>query len=131
MKLSEKQINRQTVNNTRLFFDNLLIIALPDARHFDGDPQPRWEIRLKIGDRHCMLKYAHLASNITLFCLYFYQYHHDINTDMIPLAPPSQKGMGEAFLVPQGAAPAPPLQEGMGEASLAPQGVGNLSYRLS
>ncbi len=38
---------------------------------------------------------------------------------MIPLAPPSQEGMGEAFLAPQGAAPAPPLQEGMGEASLA------------
>jgi hypothetical protein len=31
-----------------------------------------------------------------------------------------QEGMGEAFLAPQGAAPAPPLQEGMGEASLAP-----------
>jgi hypothetical protein len=30
------------------FFDNL-IIALPDARHFDGNPQPRWEIRLKMG----------------------------------------------------------------------------------
>ena len=42
---------------------------------------------------------------------------------MIPLAPPSQEGMGEAFLAPQGAAPAPPLQEGMGEASLAPQGA--------
>ena len=40
---------------------------------------------------------------------------------MIPLAPPSQEGMGEAFLAPQeGAALAPPLQEGMGEASLAP-----------
>jgi len=39
---------------------------------------------------------------------------------MIPLAPPLQEGMGEAFLAPQGAAPAPPLQEGMGEASLAP-----------
>jgi hypothetical protein len=25
-----------------------LIIALPDARHFDGDHQPRWEIRLKM-----------------------------------------------------------------------------------
>jgi len=36
---------------------------------------------------------------------------------MIPLAPPSQEGMGEAFLAPQGAALAPPLQEGMGEAS--------------
>ena len=42
---------------------------------------------------------------------------------MIPLAPPSQEGMGEASLAPQGAAPAPPLQEGMGEASLAPQGA--------
>ena len=41
--------------------------------------------------------------------------------NMIPLAPPSQEGMGEAFLAPQeGAALAPPLQEGMGEASLAP-----------
>ncbi len=39
---------------------------------------------------------------------------------MIPLAPPLQEGMGEAFLAPQGAAPAPPLQEGMGEASLVP-----------
>ena len=39
---------------------------------------------------------------------------------MIPLAPPSQEVMGEAFLAPQGAALAFPLQEGMGEASLAP-----------
>ena len=39
---------------------------------------------------------------------------------MIPLAPPSQEGMWETFLAPQGAAPAPPLQEVMGEASLAP-----------
>jgi len=43
-----------------------------------------------------------------------------IDKNMIPLAPPSQEGMGETFLAPQGAAPAPPLQEGMGEASLAP-----------
>ena len=42
---------------------------------------------------------------------------------MIPLAPPSQEGMGEASLAPQGAVPAPPLQEGMGEASMAPQGA--------
>ena len=42
---------------------------------------------------------------------------------MIPLAPPSQERMGEAFLAPQGAAPAPPLQEGMGEAFLVPQGA--------
>jgi len=46
-----------------------------------------------------------------------------INKNMIPLAPPSQEGMGEAFLAPQGAPPAPPLHEGMGEASLAPQGA--------
>jgi len=43
-----------------------------------------------------------------------------INKNMILLAPPLQEGMGEAFLAPQGAAPAPPLQEGIGEASLAP-----------
>ncbi len=125
------------MKNTRLFFYNL-IIALPDARHFDGDPQPRSEIRLKIGDRHRMLNLfqhavmiaffcffcrACLASKITRFCSYIYQYRHDINKDMIPLAPPAQEGMGEAFLAPQGAAPAPPLQEGMGEASLAPQGA--------
>ena len=137
MKLSEEQKNRQTVNITRLFFDNL-IIALLDARHFDGDPQPCWEIRLKIGDRHRMLNLfqhavtiiffcffcsARLASKITRFCSYFYQYRHDINKNMIPLAPPSQEGMGEAFLAPQGAAPAPPLQEGMWEATLAPQGA--------
>ena len=42
---------------------------------------------------------------------------------MIPLAPPLQEGMGEAFLVPQCAVPAPLLQEGMGGASLAPQGA--------
>jgi len=42
---------------------------------------------------------------------------------MISLAPPSQEGMGEAFLAPQGTVPAPPLQEGMGEASLVPQGA--------
>ena len=42
---------------------------------------------------------------------------------MIPLAPPSQEGMGEAFLAPHGALPAPPLHEGMGEASLVPQGA--------
>jgi hypothetical protein len=115
-----------------------LIIALPDARHFDGDPQPHWEIRLKIGDHYrmlhifqhavmitffCFLCSARLASKITRFCSYFYQYRHNINTNMILLAPPSQEGMGEAFMAPQGAAPAPPLQEGMGEASLAPQGT--------
>jgi hypothetical protein len=115
-----------------------LIIALPEAHHFDGDPQPRWEIRLKIGDRHRMLNLfqhavtisffcffcsARLASKITRFCSSFYQYRHDINKNMISLAPPSQEGMREAFLAPQGAAPAPPLQEGMGEASLAPQGA--------
>ena len=113
-----------------------MIIALPDARHFDGDPQPRWEIRLRIGDCHRMLNLfqhavriafffcsARLASKITRFCSYFYQYRHDINKNMVPLAPPSQEGMGEAFMAPQGAAPAPPLQEGMGEASLAPQGA--------
>jgi len=109
-----------------------------DARHFDGDPQPRWEIRLKIGNHHRMLNlFQHavtiaffcfffstrLASKVTCFCLYFYQYRHDINTNMIPLAPPSQEGMGEAFLAPHCTAPAPPLQEGMGEASLAPQGA--------
>jgi hypothetical protein len=71
----------------------------------------------------CFFCIAHLASKITRFCSYFYQYRHDINKNMIPLAPPSQEGMGEAFLAPQGAAPAPPLQEGMGEASLAPQGA--------
>jgi len=63
------------------FFDNL-VIALPDTHHFDGDPQPRWEIRLKIGDRHRMLNLfqhavtiaffifcsARLASKITRFC---------------------------------------------------------------
>ena len=32
---------------------------------------------------------------------------------MIPLAPPSQEGMGESFLAPQGAAPSPPLQARM------------------
>jgi hypothetical protein len=96
-----------------------LIIALPDACHFDGNPQTRWEIRLKIGDRHHMLNLfqhavtiaflfffcsARLASKILRFCSYFYKNHHDINKNMIPLAPPSQEGMGEAFLVPQGAA---------------------------
>jgi hypothetical protein len=117
-----------------------LIIALPDARHFDGDPQPRWEIRFKIGNRHRMLNLfqlqhavtiaffcffcsARLASKITRFCSYFNQYRHDINNNMIPLAPPSQEGMGEAFLALQGAPPAPSSHEGMGEASLAPQGA--------
>jgi hypothetical protein len=71
----------------------------------------------------CFFCSARLASKITCFCSYFYQYRHDINKNMIPLAPPSQEGMGEAFLAPQGAPPAPPLHEGMGEASLAPQGA--------
>ena len=110
------------MNNTRIFFDSL-IIALPDARHFDGDTQPRWEIRLKIGDRHLMFNLFQHAVTIAFylffcsarlasFCLYFYQFCHNINTNMIPLAPPSQEGIGEACLAPQGAAPAPPLQGG-------------------
>jgi hypothetical protein len=44
-----------------------LIIALPDARHFDGDPQPRREIRLKIGDRHRMLNLFQHAVTIAFF----------------------------------------------------------------
>jgi len=71
----------------------------------------------------CLFCSARLASNITRFCSYFYQYRHDINKNMIPLAPLSQEGMGEAFLAPQGAAPAPPSQKGMADASLAPQGA--------
>ena len=71
----------------------------------------------------CFFCSARLASKITCFCSYFYQYRHDINKNMIPLAPPSQEGMGEAFLAPQGAPPVPPSYEGMGEASLAPQGA--------
>jgi hypothetical protein len=55
------------VNNTRL--DNL-IIALPDACHFDGDPQTRWEIRLKIGDRHRMLNLFQHAATIAFFCFF-------------------------------------------------------------
>jgi hypothetical protein len=100
-----------------------LIIALPDARHFDVDTQLRWEIRLKSGNRHLMLNLLQHAVTIAFFlffcsarlasfCLYFYQYRHDINTNMILLAPPSQEGMGEACLACQGAAPAPPLQGG-------------------
>jgi hypothetical protein len=57
------------VNNKTLFFDNL-IIALPDARHFDGDPQPRWEIRLKIGDRHHMLNLFQHAVTISFFVFF-------------------------------------------------------------
>jgi hypothetical protein len=45
-------------------------IALPDARHFDGDPQPRWEIRLKIGDRHRMLNLFQHAVTIAFFCFF-------------------------------------------------------------
>ena len=111
-----------------------MIIALPDARHFDGDTQPRWEIRLKIGDRHLMFNLFQHAVTIAFylffcsarlasFCLYFYQFCHNINTNMIPLAPPSQEGIGEACLAPQGAAPAPPLQGGVTKAFLAPQGA--------
>jgi hypothetical protein len=57
------------MNNTRLFFDNL-IITLPDARHFDGDPQPRWEIRLKIGDHHRMLNLFQHAVMIAFFVFF-------------------------------------------------------------
>jgi hypothetical protein len=71
----------------------------------------------------CFFCSARLASKITRFCSYFYQCRHDINKNMILLAPPSQEGMGEASLAPQGAAPAPPLQGGVGKASLAPQGT--------
>jgi hypothetical protein len=53
----------------------------------------------------CFFCSAHLASKITGFCSYLYQYRHDINKNMIPLAPPLQEGMGEASLVPQGAPP--------------------------
>ena len=42
---------------------------------------------------------------------------------MIPLALPSQEGMGDASLAPQGAAPAPPLQERMGDASSLPSSL--------
>ena len=38
-------------------------------------------------------------------------------------APPLQGGVGKASLAPQGTAPAPPSQKGMGDASLAPQGA--------
>jgi hypothetical protein len=44
-----------------------LIIALTDARHFDGDTQPRWEIRLKIGNRHLMLNLFQHAVTIAFF----------------------------------------------------------------
>jgi hypothetical protein len=71
----------------------------------------------------CFFCSARLASKITRFCSYFYQCRHDINKNMILLAPPSQEGMGEASLAPQGAAPAPPLQGGVGKASLVPQGT--------
>ncbi len=61
--------NRQTVNNTRLFFD-ILIITLPNACHFDGNPQPRWEIRLKIGNRHRMLNLFQHAVTIAFFVFF-------------------------------------------------------------
>jgi hypothetical protein len=48
-----------------------LIIALPNACHFDGNPQPRWEIRLKIGDRHRMLNLFQHAVTIAFFFVYF------------------------------------------------------------
>jgi len=47
-----------------------LIIALPNARHFDGDPQQRWEIRLKIGYRHRMLNLFQHAVTIALFAFF-------------------------------------------------------------
>jgi hypothetical protein len=61
--------------------------------------------------------------NNTFLLIFLSSLSQYINKNMIPLAPPSQEGMGEAFLAPQSAARAPPLQEGMGEASLAPQGA--------
>ena len=64
---TKKQTDRVTTQGS--FFDNL-IIALPDARHFDGDPQLRWEIRLKIGDRHRMLNLFQHAVTIAFFCLF-------------------------------------------------------------
>jgi len=62
----KKQTDRETTQGS--FFDNL-IIALPDAHHFDGDPQPRWEIRLKIGDRHRMLNLFQHVLTIAFFFL--------------------------------------------------------------
>jgi hypothetical protein len=95
-----------------------LIIALPDARHFDGDPQPRWEIRLKIGNRLHMLNLFQHAVTIAFFCFFlqrspcfennmfllvFLSISSPYQKNMIPLAPPSHEGMGEASLAPQGA----------------------------
>jgi hypothetical protein len=42
---------------------------------------------------------------------------------MPPWRPRALGGMGDASLLPQGAAPAPPLQGGMGDASLVPMGA--------
>jgi hypothetical protein len=47
-----------------------LIIALPEAHHFDGDPQPRWESRLKIGNHHRMLNLFQHALTIAFFCFF-------------------------------------------------------------
>jgi hypothetical protein len=68
----------------------------------------------------CFFCSARLASKITFLLVILSTSSQYIDKNMIPLALPLQEGMGEAFLAPQGAAPAPPLQEGMGEASLAP-----------
>jgi hypothetical protein len=69
----------------------------------------------------CLFCSTRLASKKIIRCAcIFINIVTIIDKNMIPLAPPSQEGMGEAFLAPQGAALAPPLQEGMWEASLAP-----------
>jgi hypothetical protein len=47
-----------------------MIITLPDSCHFDGDPQPRWVIGLKIGDRQGMLNYFQHALTIAFFCFF-------------------------------------------------------------
>jgi hypothetical protein len=68
MKLSKEKTNRQTANKMRLFFDNSIIIALPNACHFDGDIQPRWLTQSKNGNHQTMLNHFQHGLTVAIFC---------------------------------------------------------------
>jgi hypothetical protein len=141
-KLLKEQTNRQTANKMRLLCDNS-IIALPNARHFDGNLQLRWLTQSKNGDCHATLKQFQRGVMIAIFCfccrgrlvlkktcicivfLYFSLLEHPL-LDALPssrtVSPPLIR-KGWQIMASQGNSQAPPLQGGMGDASLAPQGT--------
>ncbi len=126
--LKDKKTDRQRTKRGS-FFDNT-IIAIANARNFDGNPQPPWVIGSKIGDGHgtlnqfqraltiaifCFCRSAHLASKkMHLHRIFVFSSHQQL-INALPslhaLSPPL-RSKGWQILASQGAAPAPPLQGG-------------------